>query len=139
MRFLRKDLAHAALWILLVAVAPRNKVDMRMVNRLTRALTAIHSNIKAADAGVALPDTGSCPVQQAGSRFDFGGIHIEISRGVPPRNYQAMPFADGIVIRQRQAQLVFVNHFKLVGGQITGSRQGFPAGSSLFEQISCDS
>ena len=98
MRFLRKDLAHAALRIFLVAVAPRNKVDMRMVNRLPRALTAIHSDIKAADADVALLDTCSCPLQQTRGRFDFGAIHIEISRDVSPRNYQAMPVTDGIVI-----------------------------------------
>ena len=46
MGLFREDFAHPALWVLLITIPPRDQVDMRMEDRLSGALAAIHAEVE---------------------------------------------------------------------------------------------
>ena len=49
---IREDLAHPALWVFLIAIAPGNQVNMRMKYRLPRTLACIHPDIESGNFAV---------------------------------------------------------------------------------------
>ncbi len=104
--FVRYCASHSALGILHVARASWNQMDMRVHDRLSGGLSAVHADIEARYRGVRRTDAIPHHLNQIVRVLALLSGHREEIRRMSEGHDQRMPFADGILVGNRENRTV---------------------------------
>ena len=90
-------------WIRDISFAPRNQVNMRVRNRLSRILAAVHADVESGHCGVLGLDSLLADLKQLINGVTFGLMEVEVIGDVSFRDDERVERRDGILMAMATA------------------------------------
>jgi len=104
--FVRHCASHSASWVFHVARSSWNQVDMRVHDRLSGRLAAVHADIEAGYRSVRRTDAVPHHPNQILRVTVLLGGHGEEIRGMPDGHNERMPLTDGVFVQDCEGRTV---------------------------------